>query len=372
MNDLQVDRQHLVRRFSGAEFAAARERPALDAFEQLLHVETRDRAAAARQAGRAVETFGQVVDAAAGAVDRQSEIAFALEPPNAEHLAETLFEIDIGELQLGLEISPARRLGEPERAFDDPSEGLGFADRDCEIAAPQIGRHRRAPELGAGDVDAGGREPEVDMHAVEAIERNRLAVPAALAARQQTDRGNVWGEIEPFGRQGPLQGLPPVEREHALGGIAVEFDIDPGQAEGAADDIGLRLEREAAETTPRRRLLFRPTQRVAQGCGVGGKGAFHLERRPMADVAVERNLERCSCKPDLEAGPVAVQGGDEVGKADGGVDRLVMPGEASGRGEAARDRRPGERHFHVRERLDDLVRLVAQDDGAVLDPDLRE
>src|SRR5258708_7562309 len=80
------------------------------------------------------------------------------------------------------------------------------------------------------------------------------------------------------------------------------------------------------------------------------------------------NLERRPGKPDVEAGPVAVQRGNEVGKADGGVDRLVMPGEASGGGEAPRDRRPGQRHFHVRERLDDLVRLVAQDDGAVLDP----
>jgi hypothetical protein len=75
---------------------------------------------------------------------------------------------------------------------------------------------------------------------------------------------------------------------------------------------------------------------------------------------------------DLEAGSVAVQRGYEVGEADGGVDRLVMPGEASGCGEAARDRWPGERHFHVRKRLDDLVGLVAQDDGAVLDSDLRE
>src|SRR5438128_4005487 len=62
----------------------------------------------------------------------------------------------------------------------------------------------------------------------------------------------------------------------------------------------------------------------------------------------------------------------EIGETNGGVDRLVMPGEASGGGEAARDRRPGKRQLHVVERLDDLVGLVAQDNGAVLDPDLRE
>src|SRR5205085_4907106 len=141
---------------------------------QLFHVETRNRAVAARQPGRSVEALGQIVNAAAGAIDRQSEIAFAFEPPNAEHFAETLLEVDIGELQLRLEISPGRRLGEPECPFDDPAKGLRFADRDREIAAPQIRSHRRASELGASDIDSGGREPEVDVNAVEAVECNRL------------------------------------------------------------------------------------------------------------------------------------------------------------------------------------------------------
>ena len=44
LRDLQVDVEHVERRFPGAEFAAARERTALDALEQLLDVDAGDRA----------------------------------------------------------------------------------------------------------------------------------------------------------------------------------------------------------------------------------------------------------------------------------------------------------------------------------------
>ncbi len=225
------------------------------------------------------------------------------------------------------------------------------------------------PSLALRDADAGGRQPQIEIDAVEAVECNRLAVPAALAAGQQTDGGNVGRQIEPLGRKRPLQGLPAVEGQHAFAGIAVEFDIDAGKPDGPADHVGLRLECEAAKSAAGRRLLARPAQRVAQGRGVGGKRAFHLKRRPMAEIAVECEFERRAGEAHLEPGSVALQSGDEIGEADGGVDRLVMPGEAAGGGEAPRDRRPSERQFHVRERLDDLVRLVAQDDGAVLDAD---
>ena len=210
------------------------------------------------------------------------------------------------------------------------------------------------------------------MDAVEAIERNRLAVPSPLAARQQADGGYVRREVEAFGRQRPLQGLSPVKRQHAFTGVAVEFDIDAGKSDGSADDIGLRLEREAAEAATWGCLLARPAQCVAQGYRVGGKRPFHPERRPVADVAVECKLERCASEADLETGSVAVQSGNEVGEADGSIDRLVVPGEAAGGGETPRDRGPGKRHFHVRERLDDPMSLVAQDDGAVLNSDLRK
>jgi hypothetical protein len=189
LNDVQIDGQRLVGRFPAAEFAAARKRSTLDAPEQLLDVESGDRALAARESGRAVQRLGQVVNAAAGAVDCEAEITFALEPSNAEHLAETLLEIDVGELQLGLEISPCRRLGKPERPFDYAPEGLRFPDHHREIAATQIGCDRGSPKLGIRDIDAGSRQPEIDMDAVEAIECDRLAVPSPLAARQQTDGG---------------------------------------------------------------------------------------------------------------------------------------------------------------------------------------
>src|SRR6185312_4425620 len=105
--------------------------------------------------------------------------------------------------------------------------------------------------------------PEVDVKAVKTVERDRLAVPAALAAGQQSDRGNVRGQVEPLGRQSSLQGLPAVEREHPFGGVAVEFHIDAGESEVPAGDIGLGLERETAEAAAWRSRLFRPTQCVA-------------------------------------------------------------------------------------------------------------
>ena len=156
MDDFQVGRERLVGRFAGAELPAARERSALNTLEQLLHIEPRDRALAAGKAGCAVECLGQVVDAATGALDRETEIAFTLEPANAEHVAEALVEINIGELQLGPKISAGRRFRQPERAPNHAAEGLRFADRDREVAAAQIGCDRRAPELGTGDIDARG------------------------------------------------------------------------------------------------------------------------------------------------------------------------------------------------------------------------
>ena len=140
--------KRLVGRLAAAELAAARKRPPLDAPEQLLDIEAGDRALAAGEAGRSVQCLGQLVDAAAGAVDREAEIALALELSNAEHLAEALLEIDIGELQLRLEVGAGRRFREPERALDHAAEGLRLADRHRQLAAAQIGCDRSSPELG--------------------------------------------------------------------------------------------------------------------------------------------------------------------------------------------------------------------------------
>src|SRR5262249_31953535 len=102
LGDFQVDGERLVGRFPGAELAAARHRPPLDAPQQLLHVEAGDGAFAAGQTGRAIQRLGEVEDAAARALDGEAEIALALELADAEQLAETLLEIDVAELQLRL------------------------------------------------------------------------------------------------------------------------------------------------------------------------------------------------------------------------------------------------------------------------------
>src|SRR5258707_11784357 len=150
------------------------------------------------------------------------------------------------------------------------------------------------------------------MAAFEAIERNRLAVPAPLAAGQQADGRDVRCQIEPFGRQRSLQGLPPIERQHTLAGVAVKLDVDPRKSNGSADHVGLRLKREAAEPAARRGLLTGPAQRVTKGRGSGRKGTLHFARGPIAEVAIECELEWCAREPDLEARPVALQRGDEI------------------------------------------------------------
>src|SRR5262249_29774379 len=88
LDDFQIAGELLVGRFPGADLTAAGERAALDALEQLLDIEPGDGALAAGEARSAVESFGQVVDAAARAIDREAEIAFALEPANAKHVTE--------------------------------------------------------------------------------------------------------------------------------------------------------------------------------------------------------------------------------------------------------------------------------------------
>src|SRR5262249_57026604 len=136
------------------------------------------------------------------------------------------------------------------------------------------------------------------------------------------------------GRKRSLQGLPPIEGQHAFAGVTVELDIDARKPDGPANHVGLRLERETAKAATRRGLLPGPAQRVAQGPSIGGKRALHFERGPMADVAVECDLERCTGEPDLEARSVSLQRGNEIGETDRGVDWLVVPRQSTGGGQA--------------------------------------
>ncbi len=91
-------------------------------------------------------------------------------------------------------------------------------------------------------------------------------------------------------------------------------------------------------------------------------------------IAVEGELERRAGEPDLEAGAVAASARRRNrSKLMRGVDRLAVPGEAAGGGEALGDRRPGQREFDVGERLDD-ARAASSRTTMVpsLDADFRE
>jgi hypothetical protein len=63
-----------------------------------------------------------------------------------------------------------------------------------------------------------------------------------------------------------LQGLAAVsgKGEHTLRDVVVEFEIDLRQSYGAADHIGLRLQREPLKAAAWQRLVSKPDQRTAQ------------------------------------------------------------------------------------------------------------
>src|SRR5262249_51827247 len=141
---------------------------------------------------------------------------------------------------------------------------------------------------------------------------------------------------------------------------------------GAAGDVGLRLESETAEPADRRGPLRGPAQRIAQGAGVGAERSLHLQRGPMADIAVIGELYERAREAELEPRALTGERGDEIGEAERCVDRLIMPTEAAGGREALRDRWPGQRELDISERFDDLAGVVAHDHGAVRDSDLGE
>src|SRR5436190_23583057 len=135
--DVELARERLVRRFSGAEITTARERPSLDSPEQVLDIESRDRTLAAEQFRCSVERLGQFVDAGAPALDSKCQVALAFEAPQAEQLAETLIEVDVRELHLRLKGGAGGRFGNSHAALDHPAKRLGFPDGDRKVAALQ-------------------------------------------------------------------------------------------------------------------------------------------------------------------------------------------------------------------------------------------
>ena len=96
--DFQRDR-HLVKgRAPAAEFAAARQRPPFQPAQQLLDIESRERAVRPGQAGGAVEGLRHREHTVTAPFDGERNIAFAFEPTQTEQLAEAAFKVDIGEI----------------------------------------------------------------------------------------------------------------------------------------------------------------------------------------------------------------------------------------------------------------------------------
>ena len=329
--------------------AGDRERTLLQPLEQLLDIEARDGALPPGQARGAGHGLGQRQHAVARGFDRERERALALEPAQPEQLAETGFEVDVGELQLRFDVDAVRRLGERHGAFQRAAERLRFADRDREAPVAQVGGDPGAAEPRGRDRDARRREAQVEIEIGEPVDRDRAAVPVALARAQQLDGRQIGREIERVGGERALHGHARLaaECQHAFRHIAVELDVRARQHPVAAGEVRLRLQGERADPAARQRLPAAPAHRLAQRFSVDRERALDLQRRALADMAVEGELERGAREPHLQAGAVARQRGEQVGRIGAGVERRLAPDEPAARAETARDRRPGERQFHV-------------------------
>ncbi len=374
VGEFHRDGQVVVGRRAAAEIAAAGQRPALQPLEQLLDIEAGDGAVMAGQRRGAVERVREAERARARGHQRDVEIAAAGQLVDAEQFAGAGLQVDIGELELGLDVGDRVRARDAERALGDAAIHLRLADAERQRAAAQIGAERGAAEFGRADRDPRRRQPHVEVGGRQRVEVEQLPVPVARAAGEQAEGGDVGREIECAGGQRRLQRLAAVigVGHHAFGDIAVEFDIDIGQRDRRADDIGARLQREAAEAAAAGRRLPGPAQRVAQRQAVDGQRAFHHHAGAVGDGAVEGQFQRRAGQPRLQAGAVARQRRDEIAGADRAVDALAAPVELPGGGKGARDRRPGQRQVDVAELFGDVVGGVLIGEHAVLDPDFRE
>ena len=94
----------------------------------------------------------------------------------------------------------------------------------------------------------------------------------------------------------------------------------------------------------------------------------------IARGAVERQFQRRTGEPQLDAGALAGQRGQEIAEREVRFDRLAMPHEAAIGAEAARDRRPGELKVDaVEPPVGGPAGLgVVDDDDAVANADFRE
>ena len=128
----------------------------------------------------------------------------------------------------------------PPKACDSPTATFRFPPR--RLAATAV-----RPSFAVAERDASGGQPQIEIDAAEAVERDRPPVP--VVAGEQADRGNIGRQIERLDRERALQGLAPVacESQRAFPDIAVELDIDGRERNVSADHVGLCLECESAE-----------------------------------------------------------------------------------------------------------------------------
>ena len=92
---------------------------------------------------------------AAGALDGEGEVAFALQSFQPEHFRHRGFEIDVDELQLRLEFDALFGGSKPDGSLDQPRK-RAIPDRQRQLAAAHIGRDGGSSELGGPDRDLGG------------------------------------------------------------------------------------------------------------------------------------------------------------------------------------------------------------------------
>ena len=229
------------------------------------------------------------------------------------------------------------------------------------------------PSFDAPTVTLRCRQPHVEVGGRQRVEIEQLPVPVARAAGEQAEGGDIRREVERVGGERRLQRLAAVigVGHHALGDVAVELDIDVGERDRGADDIGARLQREAAEAAAAGRRP--PVQR----------SALRKEGLSMVSVPSIIGLVRSATLPSKASlsGALAIRAfspersperAATKSRRDRAVDALAAPVELPGRGEGARDRGPGQRQVDVLEVLGGVGGGVLVIQHAVLDPDLGE
>jgi len=257
----------------------------------------------------AVERLGEAERARATRHQRNVEVAAAGQFGDAEQFRGAGLQVDVGELELGLDVGDTVGARDPERALGDAAIHLGFRHAQGQRAAAQVGAERGAAEFGGADRDLGGRQPHVEIGRGQRIEVEQLPVPVMRAAGEQAEGRDIGREVEIACGKRRLQGLAAVIGigHDALGDVVVELHIDIGECDRGPHHIGAGLQREAAEAAAAGRGLAGPAQRVAQRTAVDGQRALHHHRGAVGNGAVERQFQGRAGDPHLEAGAVAGQ-----------------------------------------------------------------